>query len=187
MPKVIDLQNEYFQWMVELISDNVPKINTSQYGKLLSYLHNVGFFIAIGMDSNRAEDGIDLRYRFGYEKSHDQAAIAVCLDDGVCSVLEMLVALSLRCEESIMSNSDIGNRLGQWFWGMIDNLGLLTMTDSNFDKEYINSVMDKFLNRQYSPDGKGGLFTIPNCKVDLRDVEIWYQMSWYLNRVIDLE
>ena len=33
----------------------------------------------------------------------------------------------------------------------------------------------------YDPD-KGGFFTIDNCSCDLRTVDIWRQMCWYLER-----
>lgn len=39
--------------------------------KLLRHLHNIDFQYMLPMDGNRAEDGIDLRYRFGYEKEYE--------------------------------------------------------------------------------------------------------------------
>jgi len=50
------------------------------------------------MDGNRAEDGIDLRYRFGYEKEYEGSTIASYLDNSPCSVLEMLIALAFRAK-----------------------------------------------------------------------------------------
>jgi hypothetical protein len=136
------------------------------------------------MDGNRAEDGIDLRYRFGYKREYERLMITTYLTDRDCSVLEMLVALAIRCEEHIMDDPDIGNRTGQWFWSMIVNLGLKFMNDKNYNKAYTDKVIFKFLNRAYEPNGDGGLFTIANCKYDLREVEIWYQMCWYLADII---
>ena len=40
------------------------------------------------------------------------------------------------------------------------------------------------MNRTYSPDGDGGLFTVRNCDRDLRNVEIWIQMCWYLDTIV---
>ena len=151
---------------------------------LLSHLHNIDFTYTIPMDGNRAEDGTDLRYRFGYENSYDGAIIATYLDDRPCSVLEMLIALAIRCEEHIMDDPDIGNRTGQWFDDMISNLGLSRMTDARFDKNYVNRVIDKFLNREYGRNGEGGLFTVEHCPRDLRSVEIWYQMCLYLDEIL---
>lgn len=83
-----------------------------------------------------------------------------------------------------MDNPQIGDRTGQWFWGMIVSLGLGNMDDSRFDKAFVSQVLETFINREYSPEGVGGLFTIRYCEQDLRDVEIWYQMCWYLDRLI---
>ena len=39
----------------------------------------------------------------------------------------------------------------------------------------------RFLHRHYSADGHGGLFWIPGCPLDLRKIEIWYQLCHYLS------
>ena len=80
-----------------------------------------------------------------------------------------------------MDDPSYGSRIRQWFWKMINNLGLSGMTNSRFDYDYVDDVIFKFLNRDYSPDGRGGLFTVKNCEYDLRDVEIWTQMLYYLD------
>ena len=98
-----------------------------------------------------------------------------------CSVLEMMIALAIRLEEHIMHDPDIGDRTAMWFWGMLDSMGLSEMDDSEFNLAYVEAVVQRFLDRDYRPDGKGGLFTIEECKYDLRKVEIWYQACWYLD------
>ena len=96
----------------------------------------------------------------------------------------MMIALAIRCEEHIMDDPDIGNRTGQWFWNMIVNLGLGSMTDAKFDENYTNMVIERFLNREYERNGDGGLFTVKHSRRDLRTVEIWYQMCWYLDEIV---
>lgn len=176
-----EIRNEYFEWIYSLVCDNRYSKAIS-YRKLLMYLHNTEFVYSIPRDKNRAEDGIDLRYRFCYELGGIEDIEAYL--DGPCSVLEMMIALSIRCEENIMDDPSFGNRTGQWFWGMIVNLSLGSMIDSRFDKLYVTEVIDRFLNREYEPNGKGGLFTIKNCDRDLRKVEIWYQLCWYLDEIV---
>jgi hypothetical protein len=136
------------------------------------------------MDGNRAEDGMDLRYRFGYINSLEEPEIAVYLDDRPCSILEMMIALAIRCEEQIMGDPDIGDRTGKWFWMMIDNLGLSNMDDNHYDENYINKVIRRFLDRAYDKNGNGGLFKIKGFHNDIRNVEIWYQMMWYLDEIL---
>ena len=175
------INNLYFEWMSDLVcfdrfSDEIS------YRKLLMFLHKTEFTYTIPMDINRAKDGGDLRYRFAYE--HPDFSDAELYLEGPCSVLEMLVALSLRCEETLMDNTQYGNRTSQWFWEMIVNLGLGSMYDDQFDRRFVKETINTFLNREYSPNGKGGLFKIKNCKYDLRTVEIWKQLNWYLDSII---
>lgn len=161
--------HDYFNCLYDVI-DNTKCIS---YRKLLQHLHSIEFEFIIPRDANRAADGVDLRYRFGYDRHIG----------GPCSVFEMMVALALRCEEWIMTDGRYGDRTGQWFWAMIKNLGLASMTDDRFDKEFVNEKIQIFLNRNYEPDGTGGLFTVRNCDCDLRDVEIWTQLLWYLDDI----
>lgn len=183
MSRVCDIiNNKYFNWMCELICDErYPMMKSHQ--QLLHHLHNREFTYTIEFDSNRAEDGVYLRYRYVCEHhNHNASVVQECLD-GPCSVLEMLIALALRCEEDMMDDIDQGNRTGKWFWNMISNLGLMSMDDTRFSTRRVDAIVDRFLNREYEPDGKGGLFTIPNSRHDLRTVEIWHQMCWYLNDI----
>lgn len=137
------------------------------------------------MDGNRAEDGVYLRYRFGYERKHNDTVIANLIDNSDCSVFEMLAALAIRCEEHIMNNPDIGNRTGKWFWCMINNLGLSDMNDENFDEAYTEMVIDRFLDHEYKRNGEGGLFVLECPPRDLRYVEIWHQAMWFLDEYLE--
>lgn len=178
------LANEYFKWMVSLITKRTNLRNATYY-RLLHYLDSRTFTYKLELDSNRATDGINLRYRFGYENKYSNQLIAEFLDDRPCSVLEMMVALAFKLEENIMDDPDKGNRTGTWFWDMIANLGLKDMNDMFFDDSYANQVLTRFLKREYEPNGRGGLFIVRHCEKDLRTSEIWYQMMWYLEELSD--
>lgn len=177
------ITNEYFNWLTDLMCKERFAPGTS-YSKLLEKLHDTVFRYSIPKDQNRAEDGIDLRYRFaitnGYEDVYD---MVLDILDGPCSVFEMMVALAIRCEEAIMDSPDMGDRTGQWFWKMVVSLGLGSMMDDRFDEIFVEEAIDRFLDREYEPNGIGGLFTIRNCDRDLREVEIWYQLCWYLDNI----
>lgn len=178
-----ELNAKYFNWMCQLVSIRRYTHGRS-YRKLLKFLHTVDFYYSVPLDSNREADGIDLRYRFGYENSYGESMIAVYLDNRPCSVLEMMTALAIRCEQSIMDDPDIGDRAGQWLWNMLVNLGLEGMDDEHYDEDYTDKVVRRFLNREYKRNGEGGLFTVNHSGRDLRDVEIWYQMCWYLDEIV---
>lgn len=177
------ITTEYFEWLYDMVCESRFGEDTS-YRKLFSHLHNIEFRYSIPMDANRAEDGIGLRYRFavlnGYKDSFREVLGHL---DGPCSVFEMMVALAIRCEEDTMDDAEIGDRTSQWFWGMIVNLGLGSMSDSRFDRRFVDYTIDIFLDRDYEPDGRGGLFTVRNSDSDLRDVEIWHQLCWYLDSI----
>lgn len=176
-----DIEQQYFNWMESLI--RTRKKSPNSYKKLLHHLYEREFTYIIPRDENREADGINLRYRFGYEAGYEDVVITNEIDIRACSVLEMMIALALRCEESMMSNPEYGDRLGHWFWGMVDNLGLGEMSNSVFDEHYADIALDRFINREYSPDGKGGLFTVKHPPKDMRNVEIWYQANWYFDEV----
>lgn len=176
-----EIRDEYFEWLFDQACGKRYSKEIS-FRKLLMFLHDTEFRYLIRKDQNRAEDGIDLRYRFVQIHHHDRPDYEDYLR-GPCSVLEMMVALAIRCEESIMDDSHVGDRTRQWFWCMIGNLGLGSMTDTRFDKNEVDKIVNRFLDRKYESDGRGGLFIIDRPPRDLRDVEIWYQLLWYLDNI----
>lgn len=182
--KINELHDLYLDWMYSLVCDDKYSRGLS-YHKLFRHLYETDFTYDLPLDGNRAEDGIDLRYRFGIDQGIEQSAIASYLDDRPCSVLEMMIALSIRCETHIMDNPDLGDRTGQWFWEMIVNLKLNHMSDRNYDEDYVDDVIFTLLHREYESNGEGGLFKVDNPLRDMRSVEIWYQMCWYLTETIE--
>ena len=101
----------------------------------------------------------------------------------------MMVGLAIRIEDTIMADADFGDRSSMWFWIMIKSLGLYDMTNDvlyNSDTAYdeIKDIIHKFLEREYKPNGEGGLFTVYNTTKDLRNMEIWYQMCMFFNNLL---
>lgn len=152
------------------------------YTELLAALHRIPFRYTIPMDGNREADGINLRYRFGYEREYEDYVIAQCLDIPPCSVLEMMTALAIRCEE-IMERADNAKLTGEWFRSMLVSLGLMGMNNAHIDISVVHQIVTRFLDREYDRDGRGGLFTVSR-KCDMRTVELWYQMQYWLDEKI---
>lgn len=173
-----EINNLYFSWIEKLISNDEMK--ASDYRKLLSFLNDIQFDYLIPMDDNRIADGIDLRYRFGYDTEIPYAQIATYLDIRPASVLEVMVALSLRIEEQFIDGDDVGN----WFWIMIANLGLAEYKDLYFNKAEVDRIIKKFLKRDYEKNGRGSLFITNDRNKDMRQIEIWDQMHLYLNEFV---
>lgn len=175
-----EISNLYFEWLYDWMCADRHHPDTS-YRKLMMHLHNTEFTYIIRLDQNRAEDGKSLRYRFAKSDIVDESVdyILECLA-GPCSVLEMMIALANRCEEDYMDDPAYGDRTRQWFWGMVTNLNLGSMIDTWYDKKRVDDVLYRFLNREYDADGRGGLFRVRNSGIDMREVEIWYQMCYFL-------
>lgn len=174
------IKSDYFDWMYDLMCKD-RFAETITYRKLFHFLHDVEFVYFIPHDENRAYDGIGLRYRY--------CVLHNCEDDeylldGPCSVLEMMIALAIRCEERIMSDPTKGDRTTQWFWEMMTSLGISGMTDYNFNEWLVNDCVGRFLNREYEADGRGGLFTIRGWERDARTAEIWHQLMAYLRTIM---
>lgn len=175
------IQNEYFNWLMLLITEDYPvEIHRYEiYLSLLRHLHKVEFVWSNPMDVNRAKDGQNLRLIFASEGGYDEYECENELN-GPCSMLEMMLGLAYRCEREIMYNPREGDRTSLWFWQMINSLGLENMDCLGYDSDKIDEILNDFMCCRYGRDGKGGLFYIPNFPKNLKNFEIWYQMQWYL-------
>lgn len=165
--------NEYFNWLLNFVCNPGEKV---RYSELLANLYNTEFEWVIDLDENRASWGIALRDEFG-----DYGDILT----GPCNMLELMVSLS-RQIDNVLYDDAYGCRYSQWFWMMIDNLGI-RMTNSNFDDGTFNKKMDIFMNRDFEPDGYGSLFWLPGCKFDCRRVQIWVQKCKFESNFINGE
>ena len=181
LPNVIE--DQYFEWLYDYVCRG--RVNEYiSYRKLFMMLYDTEFTYIIPNDENRVADGEYMRYRFASQFEVFEGFSLPQAIDGPVSILEMMIGLAVRVEEETMSDTRYGDRTAQWFWCMLGNMGLGGMTDDIFDRDYVHDKLELFLNRQYSPDGRGGLFYIRNCEADLRYVEIWTQCCWYLNNFI---
>ncbi len=173
--------DEYYDWLCSFVYDRSRvKYEYISFEKLLYRLHHIEFRYIHPMDENREADGKDMRWRFAQECGYPD--IPDCIE-GPCSVLEMMVALAVRCEETIMDDPAYGNRTGHWFWTMCHSLGLGSESDAVYNERHVDDVIEAFLNHDYEPNGKGGLFWIRNCEYDLREYEIWFQLNCYIKTI----
>lgn len=181
-----EIQEDYFQWIYERVIDpNLLHNSQMSYTKLLRRLHEIPFTYILAMDENREADGIDLRYKFGYECRVPEILIANALDMKPCSVLEMMAALAMRCEDTIMTNPEYGDRTAEWFYDMLVSLQLDFQYNGRFSRAEVDKRIDIFLKRKYARDGWGGLFTVHKPQYDLRTIDIWYQAMWYLKEKME--
>lgn len=173
--------DEYFDYICNLICDSKFKRNKKAYSKLLYFLFDTPFRYSMEMDENRYQDGLNLRYRFAVEYRYSEHYIFDMLSDRDCSVLEMMVSVANRCEESCIDDPELGSQTGFIFWKMVESLGLIYSENRYFDLEFVDYTIQRFLNREYFENGEGGLFTLRFPRRDMTTVEIWMQACWWLN------
>lgn len=167
------LRDDYFTWLIGKVGYD-RKTDEHMYD-ILAYLFSQDFFYIHPMDSGRFDDGVDLRYQFAAFKGIEYHKAANELDNRPCSVLEMLVALSIGVEE-IMFDSIMADTYdaGYWFRVFMKNLGI---DDGDAD---VPSILSRFLNREYDSDGTGSIVRISDPYKDCREADIWMQVTWYL-------
>lgn len=167
------IAQDYLAWLISIV--DTPSRQTDRMGRLFRHLLQVPFVYTIPMDENRAGDGMTLRYSY-FNK------LGIGTPAGEASVLEVLIYLAIRIEQT-MVDPDIGDRVSEWFWVMMDNLGLSSIFDEVFDEVEVNNILINWFNRNYEPDGKGGLFWLPGVDVDMRMVDIWFQANRFMDSI----
>lgn len=166
-----ELEQRYYEWLISL----VPAWN-GRYQLLLRNLYETPFRVTILMDENRVGDGLSLRSRFIWMNQRSNLELVTLKSRRPCSVLEVMIGLAQRFNEEYMTQYNDEDPVGLWFGPMIRNLGLEKMDDQHFNPIEVHHVLRTFLDRDYSPDGRGSLFYIPGITQDMRQMEIWRQM-----------
>ena len=166
------LDDRYLTWLYSQVAEVRTRKSSRTYWNLFRQLFCTEFAWFIPNDDNRAEDGRELRCEWA--TSTDTEVDPNWLSLG-CSFLELLIGLSRRL--AFETDGDAAN----WFWHLINNLGLLGHHDrSNFSAEDVDDITFAVIWRTYKPNGDGGLFPLRHTTNDQRQVEIWYQLSEYL-------
>ncbi|WP_458459263.1 hypothetical protein [Pseudobutyrivibrio sp.] len=174
-----EIKSDYFQWLCDMV--HIDQIDKS-YWILAKDLFGIEFYSLVEHDENRGYDGLELRDEYMSELGFPNYITI----GGGCTVLEMLVALARRIdfETSNPYDENATDQTAFWFWEMIDNLGLLIFDDDDYAENggyyHVENIVSKWLNRDYSESGYGGIFPLNVYFNDQREVEIWYQMSAYL-------
>lgn len=173
MPKP-PLDELYFEWLYGQVASLKAKNPRRTYWNLCRIIFRKEFVWFVPNDDNRIADGLDLRNEF-LEERKIRRPDPHWMNLG-CSMLEMMVALSRRM--AFEADGDPP----EWFWEMIDNLGLYDDFNDREDisTEYVEEVLDRVIWRQYEYNGTGGLFPLKNPRRNQKNIEIWYQFSAYL-------
>ena len=170
----------YYEWLIRQVEDIQHPYE--RYTRLFKFLADTRFRWTHPYDANRAEDGLYLRYM--YESTVDERDQFFGDIPPWATLLETLVALAIRCENEIMYDPDEGDRTNIWFWTMMDNAGL-SISDTRFDEELAENIVEKIMKNAYEDDGRGGLFPCHfyGSKVSQKvsQMDIWQQMNVFMN------
>lgn len=167
------LDDLYLTWLYSQASSVKLRRPSRTYWNLFRQLYTKECVWFIPNDDNRLEDGRELRELFLYEQRAEDPP-REWLDLG-CSFLELLIGLSRRL------SFETEREARDWFWEMLQNLGISTYTDaSSYSEEEVDDKLDNVLWRTYKHNGEGGLFPLKHAREDQRDVELWYQLSAYI-------
>lgn len=169
------LDELYFQWLYAQVANTRLKNPARTYWCVTRQLYTTEFRWFVPNDDNRIGDAQELRYEF-LERHEELEPDRNWMEEGA-SFLEMLIALSRR-----LAFADERGTSVTWFWTLLSNVQI-DLTDSEYvgsAGDRVSEALDMLNNRTYAYDGKGGLFPLERADVDQRNVEIWYQMQYYL-------
>ena len=159
-------ESDYYIWLRDLVCRS-----RFGYDKLLTLLDNTEYVWIFSMDENRSYGGMNLRGQFSEETSTNEDDIRV----GPCSVLEMLIGVADKMDSQL----DFG--LDRCFWILIDNLGLGEFNDRRFNEYKVKSIVNTWLNHDYTSDGVGSIFPLKHYQGDCRNLDIRAQMNAWIN------
>lgn len=180
------LESDYVMWMYHMMCDGVTTATGEPvtFYQLFRTLHGMLFTYTVIMDENRLHDGLALRSRYAHETNQDPEIVFERLQNSPCSVLEMMIALSLRISD-IMYDSDDEHDAKFWFWGMISSLQIAEVAhDGDYNPEVVRIAIHRFLTRKYSNDGTGSLFPNTEGLNYYNERQIWDQAMYYLHQYI---
>lgn len=163
----------YFDYLCREVGIGGP--HGLPYRRMASWLLSKPFKVVISGDQNREADGVELRQ--GYSDA----------PYGPARILEVMVAMCQKLD--YMASGMVPPNFGgpeAWFVQMIENLGVVGITDTEWDispedsEDIVAWQVDVWMNREYEYDGSGGIFPLDHPTDDQANVELWYQMNAYL-------
>lgn len=161
-------ESNYLDWIIDLFDGY-------DHTCLFRQLMTIEFRWSVQLDGNLIPCVRNFRSKMGRDYDGPR---------GKPTVLEILAALAVECEDKIMHNDEFGNRTSQWFWMMLYNLGVNTYDDDHYTDRIAEEVDDKintFLDRAYDEFGVGGIFIVDRPYYDMRKTPLWEQLNWELN------
>lgn len=159
---------EYFEWLCGQVA---TPAGAGSYEDVMLLMFDMSFIWLVPNDENRVADGLEVRLLFNADKGYkeDIRGVPVCF-------LEVLIGLSRRFAFLVDRHP------ADCAWDLMKNLKLGGFHDPLRPKEVrkVTDILETATWRRYGRDGSGGFFPLTRPKNDQREVEIWYQMTAYI-------
>ena len=170
MRRSVNLWDEYRDWLLDKVN-----FHKRGYDDLMDTLHNSVFEVHLERDNNRLRDGAAYRDAF-----FNNIGIDGDFPDHPIGVLEVLVAFAIRIETEFIG--DPANPHPEMiFWEMICNLELDRYDNNHFNGDAIYNILGIWICRKYQYDSFGCIFPLRNPIEDPAKMELWAQMTAYIN------
>jgi hypothetical protein len=185
---MVELEDLYFEWLLTRLNPDGVREGVAY---LCGLLHNCEFERRVGNDSNRADDGINLRWSFleQFSDADFGSNVTNALMDQDCSWFEMLVALAEALD--YLYEGGVEGR----FLELVENMGLGPLIEfkpnrsemmGEYDQRLVDVATSNVDKNKFDRDGRGGLFPLKKAgHPDQREVEIWDQHAAYFRERLE--
>lgn len=168
----------YYIWLLDAVA---TKAEQNNYSLAFNSLYSTPFVSYDEFDDNLKENALSLRDDFLDRSRTARKLIDIYGDiNWSVGILEIMVYLATKIEDTIMSNPDYGDRTGLWFWYMMESLDIIQFDNNHFDEPNVSQKLDNFVERRYEKNGFGGLFTVDKRGFDARKTNIWQQAMTFI-------
>lgn len=159
--------SRYFNELVDIVDGR-------GYENLLLHMFNTPFYCKVREDGHHLHHCDELRTECNAHKSDEY------------NVLEFFIMLA-RGMDDIMHDLKHGDRTVDWFWMMMENMHLTQYTNTCYDEEIIDIIINRFLERKFNKNGEGGPFPLKRPLANMKRTDWWYAMNWYINENYNYE
>lgn len=132
---------EYKKYLKNTIVDN----EFCCYNVLLERLDSISYE-PNQLNTDRYEDAEQLRIDYGIDNNIKD--VLLYFEDTSITVFEVLVALSMRLEKKVVPNNKKGDRTSQWFWALINDIGLGKQDDDRCDSNIIDGIVKEWMSEK---------------------------------------
>ena len=140
-------RSAYLAWLKNLVGCKGYFDENKTYHFLFNRLYEIEFYFTNAMDSNRNTEGRSLRNQWEMLVRENYSALDIYSDPNddydfsaldtysSVSILEVLIAMCIKYENSVAYNPKKGDRTRFWFWNLMQLSGLDAFDDCSYNAD----------------------------------------------------